>query len=540
MDQTPRRDWRPLALLLGVALGLRAWQLTHTEVAARDSIGYIRIAWRLEHQPWRQAVREASQHPLYPLTVGLVSHPVRRFGPADLAVAMQLSAQLAAALAGVLLVVPSFYLGKMLFDRRVGFWGALLLQALPVSGQLMADGLSEPLFLLLATSSLCFAVRALRGGPAWCFALAGLCGGLAYLTRLEGLLIVLATGAILLAGQAVRAWRRPWGACLGGGAALVGGTLLVAGPYMAAIGHVTVKASALKVFDNPVTQAPRPTATRTALALWHPGVDRTGPETRRWWGAYALGFVLVQGTFYVGWLPALVAAWHFRGRFRSDPGWALLLLVAALVGAAVYRVAVVVGYASERHTMLILLGLGYLAAAGFPLVGAWLARRLGGRWPALAGPAWGDGRRFGLAGLTLLAVAGGVKCGQTLHGDRGGFREAGRWLADHALPGDLIEDPYAWAHYYAGGVFRETEPAPPRPADARPPVRFVVVEASKNDHSHLWQVVDAKNLTAKHGRLVRSWRVPRGEVQVYEVPPGAWVKSACPWAAAGNELPQGL
>jgi hypothetical protein len=71
-------------------------------------------------------------------------------------------------------------------------------------------------------------------------------------------------------------------------------------------------------------------------------------------------------------------------------------------------------------------------------------------------------------------------------------------------------------------------------------VRFVVVEASKNDHSHLWQVTDAKNLTANYGRLVRSWRVPRGEVRVYEVPPGACVKSACPWAGAGGELPQGL
>src|SRR5438105_1176908 len=49
-------DWRWLALLLALVAGLRAWQLTHTEVASRDSIGYIRYAWRLENEPWTEVM----------------------------------------------------------------------------------------------------------------------------------------------------------------------------------------------------------------------------------------------------------------------------------------------------------------------------------------------------------------------------------------------------------------------------------------------------------------------------------------------------
>src|SRR5262249_54850600 len=225
---SPRADFRCLALLLLLTTAMRVWQVSQTEVTSRDSIGYIRIAWRLGHGDWREGGRSSPQHPLYPLAVLGTSVPVRRLLPgADLADAMRLSAQLASAAASVLFVVPMFYLGKELFDRRVGFWAALLLQCLPATGKLMADGLSEPLFLLWAASALLSASRALRTGSAGGFVLAGLCGGLAYLTRPEGLLVPAAAGLVLLGLQASRRWRRPWPACLRNGAALTAATLAV-------------------------------------------------------------------------------------------------------------------------------------------------------------------------------------------------------------------------------------------------------------------------------------------------------------------------
>src|SRR5205823_8214217 len=111
---------------------------------------------------WPDIRRHADQHPLYPLSILAVS---RLLGPsfagstADL---MRLSAQVASTAAAVLLVLPLFALGRRLFDRKVGFLTALLLQCLPVSGRILADGLSEATFLLLASSALYWGVAALN------------------------------------------------------------------------------------------------------------------------------------------------------------------------------------------------------------------------------------------------------------------------------------------------------------------------------------------------------------------------------------------
>jgi hypothetical protein len=514
----PRRDWPAVTCLLLLALGMRAWQLTHTEVAARDSIGYIRIAWQLEHRPWPAVVRNAPQHPLYPVTVLLASYPVRAC-VADLAVAMQLSAQLASAVAGVLLVLPTYRLGRELFDRRVGFWGALLFQTLPSSGRLMADGLSEPLFLLLTASALVCAVRALRGSALRWYALAGLCSGLAYLTRPEGALTAAATGIVLLAAQAVRGWRRPWGRCLACGATLTAAALVVALPFMLTVGHVTVKQSGQRLgnqFGVPKTSARAPVVSRSPLAWWDKGVDVNPPSSRILTGAGGVAQEMAAGFFYVAWVPALVGVARHAGLFRREPGLWVMALIAAGVTLSLYGVAVVIGYASERHLILVVLPGCYFAAAGLLVIGDGLARLLVLLRPGRSERSWVRGPAMATLLLSALCATAGAKSLERLHGDRGGFRQAGRWLAENAAPCDRVEDPYAWAHYYAGCVFDEVTPRP-RP-EGRPAVCYVVLETSANDHSHLRQAAQARAWATQSGRLVQSWKVPRGTVDVYEVP----------------------
>src|SRR5262249_11688551 len=145
---------------------------------------------------------------------------------------MQHSAQAASSFAGVLLVVPMFFLGRELFDRRVGFWAALLFQCLPASGRILADGLSEALFLLFAASAFWLAVVAFTRRSPWPFAGVGLFGALAYLTRPEGALIVAAAGVVLVALQALRTTRRPLGNFALSAASLALATLLIAGPFV--------------------------------------------------------------------------------------------------------------------------------------------------------------------------------------------------------------------------------------------------------------------------------------------------------------------
>jgi hypothetical protein len=539
-------DLKYLCLLVLVTVGLRCWQLTHTSVTARDSISYIRIAWNLEHGDWRQVIPKAPQHPGYPVAVRIMSVPVRYF-VADLAEAMQLSAQLVSALASVLLIVPLYYLGRELFARNVAFWGVLLFQCLPPSGRIMADGLSEPLFLLFTTTGLALALRALRTQWVPGFALAGLASGAAYLTRPEGAVVAVATAAALLIQQLSARRRRRWPVVLKCGAALSVGVMLLAGPFMLLIGRLTLKPTPNMVWTNTSADgfkapwlrpghesappppardgaagSPRSAAPAVAPRLFAVWWDKMsgisapgGADSRRGWAAWVLGLCLVKGLFYVGIIPLLFGLWRFRDRFGLHPGALMLLLAGAMLLFVLYRVAVLVGYLSERHLILVTMVCCFWVAAGTVVIGRWLAARgepggvpgqPGGVSPGRAG-AWTTGL------LALLCFGPAVRTLDWLHGERAGFREAGCWLAHNSRPGDTLVDPYTWASYYAGRVFQDDDAAAPA---HEPPVCYVVLDESNKGHTHLEEVDQAEKL-AKSGREVGRWKLKGGQVAIYEV-----------------------
>lgn len=523
-----RRDAGLLLVLVLLAAGLRFWQITHTEVAARDSISFIRYAWQLEHRPSLEVVRGGEQHPAYPVAVYVVSQVVRHVDQRPMSEVMELSAQLASALASLLLCFPIFYIGKELFDRRVGFWTCLLFQCLPASSRVLADGLTEALFLFFAVSSLLFAVRALRGGRVLPFALCGLCSGLAYLTRPEGALVAAMTGIVLVITQVRGGQRRPWRsfATCGLGLALAGFAL--AGPFIAITGKLTTKPSGNRLTLEPPGKAtsrlivsrsldgretmnqnrkvqPPHWAGGPPIAIWH-GFNED--LNRFWWSIYALGFDLAKGYFYITWLPVLVGLWWFRDRFRREPGALVMLLVSGCITLLLWRVAVVIGYASDRHLLLpILCGLYWGTAALLDM-----PRRLG----------WSPGKQRWPAIVALLLLAGIAlpKSLETIHGDRAGFREAGLWLAEHMEPTDVVLDPYCWAHYFSGQVFAEVTPAPPPPDNER--TAFVVLEHGQSEHIRLTLVDKCKDYV-KQGQLVYKARPRRRghkpvDVEVYALP----------------------
>src|SRR5205085_3386476 len=92
-----------------------------------------------------------------------------------------------------------------------------------------------------------------------------------------------------------------------------------------------------------------------------------------------------------------------------------------------------------------------------------------------------------------LAAVGLPSTLKPLHLNRAGHHAAGLWLASHAGPDDEIIDPFAWAHFYAGGVFREVKDAPT--SERR--VCYVVIEQSENDHSRLGTLPMARELAAR-------------------------------------------
>ena len=532
-------DLRLILILVLFAAGIRVWLICHTEVAARDSIGFIRYAIELEKQPWPEVFRHSLQHPGYPILLLAVSQPVRHSMGGTSPLSMQVSAQIASALASLLLVIPMFCLGRELFDRRVGFWATLMFQCLPVAAHVMSDGLSEATFLLFAASGLLLGVRALRTGSLLRFACCGLFGGLAYLTRPEGALLIVAVGLVLFGMQLTSKWRRPWRQVALCGASLALAAMVVGSPFAIIIGGFSPKPTAKRMLnlsgevnDNelPAPEGPaagRPTDPRAAreqlatpaalLAVYAP----TRLHDRSWWAFKAIAIELLKGYLYVISLPLLLGLWIFRKQFRTSPAVWLLLVLCGLHTVVLWRLANVMGYISDRHVLLLVLCGLYPAAAGCIMLSNQLALGASLLWARYRGrAALTAGQTAWLAWLLLapMATIGIPEALKPMHANRSGHREAGQWLAEHAQPADQVFDPFCWAHYYAGRVFQEGAAPPLQPGYT--PINYVIVERSNHEHIRLPDVPKLEKF-ASFGRPVYHWPENKSEgnakVLVYQV-----------------------
>jgi hypothetical protein len=410
-----RAEAAAILVLLLLTGAIHAWLIRHTEVLARDGVGFIHYAWRLQHEPWGEVLRTSHQHPGYPLAIAIVSKFLPLTGESLCAHMIQ-SAQLVNLLAGCLLAVAMFYLGKELFNRRVGFWTAALFQCLPVAARVTSDALSEATFLLAATVTLLLAVRSLRDYSVWRLGLCGAYGGCCFLIRPEGGLTVLAVAAALFGLQAMVRWRQPWRRVLPAAASLTLTAILVAGPYVAVLGHLTNKPTSQKVMDFSYQGTPREGASaedgrsRNEEEAWiedggskiknvgpsfidpqssirdsrsssnprssilHPRCSEGDPRLSAslwavWWHAdreggwleglawavWALTQEMVRCFGYIVWLPALLGLYWCRGQWRNRPEMLILGLLCLFQALVLCRVGLVVGYVSERHVLIIVL-----------------------------------------------------------------------------------------------------------------------------------------------------------------------------------------
>jgi hypothetical protein len=496
MEETRRADFLRLTVLIVFAAGVRWWLLDHTEVLARDSIDYIRCAVRLNEQPFVDVVRTTDQAPGYPLLILGMSKLVRPLSQSPECDVMALSAQLVSIVASLLTIVPIYLTGKRLFNPRAGFLAALLFQAFPVCMLVTSDGLSEAAFFLFVAWSLCFGVAAMTNPTLRRFLACGFFAGVAYWIRPEGLEVVVAVSmaAIILAVHA-RSWLIPARATAG----LLCGVLPFMGGYIAITGKLSRKPTSARLVQ-PESERPF-IAGPPIAAYWGDGVH--APESHALWG---MGMVLretARTSHYYGLLWALLGIWWFWRLWRQNPGLWVLALLAALHALILWRMAVAVGYVSERHTIMIALVSAFCAGA--------VLVQIIDRWCAT---------RWALPALCALLIAGGLpSVMKPLHANRAGHRAAGCWLADHAGDDDEIVDPFSWAQYYSGALFREGRDLPP----SQQRTRFVVLEESANDHSRLTGMAVAKEL-ASHGSLVFRWSERKsamnGQVVVYRVEPG--------------------
>jgi hypothetical protein len=401
----PRRvtdsgDRLRLLALLAVGALVHVWVVAHTSVTARDSIGFARIALQLENphasglHDLTEVLKTAHHPPGYPLAVLAASEVVRPAYPAPLPDQMLLSAQVASAIAGVLLLFPTYWLGRMLFGKFAGFAAALLVEVLPVPAEHTSDGLTEGLYLLGLGTALLLGVRAIRKPGVGGFLLCGLAIGATYLVRPEGILPAVAVGLVAVGMAFTRRW--PWSLTAGRLAALGVGVPITSLPYMVLIGGVTNKPSGAGIlpgFLSPKQLIHEPHGAVTSPALfadWYvPEAD--GPKYA--WVPRAMAQESAKAFHYAPALLALVGLVVAARRLRAEPSLWVLILFAGMM-LAVLTVLAYVGqrnpadaeaerrsYLSDRHTLsVVYIGLIF-AGAGLVYLPTLLGRLPGvGRW----------------------------------------------------------------------------------------------------------------------------------------------------------------
>jgi hypothetical protein len=538
MEVVPRKrslfapDYARLAALVAVSVAVHAWLLAHTAVTARDSLGFARYALNLQSphatpegdKPDRTMIDVIKEHqhpPGYPLAVWAAAKVVRSVWAAPHADTTLLATQLVNSLAAVLLVVPTYLIGRMLFDRSVGFAGALLFQTLPVGAQVTADGLTEGVYLLGAAVALMLAVRAARRPGVGGFLLTGLSVGAAYLVRPEAALIAAALGLVALILGARKNW--PRGATLGRLIALSVGFALVAGPYMLLIGGISNKPTAKDIVSPGANVNPkekllngRETGAAPArgggplFAAWLDDPNASRPV----WAVKAVVKETGKTMNYAPAVFAVIGLFLFRRRLAVEPGLAVLVVLVAVNAALLVVVGVVKGYVSERHALLIsMIGCIFAAAALEPLTAAFAT------FPGV-GRLWSG--RFATTGLLLALVATGLPGSlKSAHQNRVGHKHAGEWLRpilkDHVDRNEavIVLDPFCWVGWYSGHTLY-FEP----PHDPKTRVHYAVVERnSPTPHSRLPALPHAEVFAAS-GKLVYHWPedVPadRARVHIYK------------------------
>ena len=524
----PRRtmfapDYLRLAALAAVSVAVHSWLIGHAPVTARDGIGFARYAICLQTprdanppgvDPAKaiatslDVVAVQQQAPGYPVAVALAAKFVRRTqGIPDLdaprhAVQFLLAAQLVSAAAAVLLVVPTYLIGRMLFGRSVGFAAALLFQILPVPAHLTSDALSEGVYLLSAATALMFAVRAVRRPGVGGFLVCGLAVGASYLVRLEGLMVAAALGAV--AGWLGLTRRWPRDQTLGRLTALGVGVALIAGPYVLLIGKLSNKPTANDAVPSLINPRQKliegnagrggPVVAAPLFAKWWTVPSEAGPVGVVGPAAAAALEETGKGLHYVGAGFALLGVFFLRRRVAAEPGLALLLtlagtnlLVLVALGTTGYYVqGKHTFYVSERHTvLLVLIGCYFVAAALEPLAALLSSVPKVGRF-------WAG--RFAPTGLLVaLVVAALPTTLKPLHPHREGHKHAGAWLAANLREADCLIDPFEWAQWYSGRSLYRVPADPPRPE-----VTYAVLDDKDHDddHARLPRMKDARNVAA--------------------------------------------
>jgi hypothetical protein len=420
------------------ASALLGWLVAHTDVFFADGLRYIAQARAIDRGAWTQGLVGAVDHPIYPISIAATHYLVGGKAPRD----WQAAAQLAAAVAGVLLVIPIYLISAEVFGSSSAWLACCLIYLLPFNGHVLADALSESTYLLFWSWGLWSALRFLRSGrlvwlpPVIAFSV------LAYLTRPEGLILPFALLIALVAlswdrSPSIPAPNRWWAI-----AVLVAGPVVAAGPFMLMKGGISTKPSMMRILG---LAKPAP-----AMA-----VERERPLDPAQSGAKTVVLAtraMLRAVVGATSLPLLVLALMGASSIWSSPigrrFGVLLATIVLLCTLAMVRLHAMSGYCTPRHAMVV-------------------------SWILIPASAVGLRRLSAAIGQTLKRIVGQLTSTRTLETairclilaccvlrwapaaiakidpGLGGYRQAGDWLAAAAQAGEALIDPKGFSIFYA-------------------------------------------------------------------------------------------
>jgi 4-amino-4-deoxy-L-arabinose transferase-like glycosyltransferase len=354
-------------------------------------------------------------------------------------------------------------MARALFDERIACLAVAIFALLPVPSEVGHDTLSDSLGLLTILLCLRWGSIALRR-ESWRFALAaGLAAGIGYLARPE---VVLAPLALGVAWLIIVCRKRTFRAALRSAVVPVMGlsVLVMVGAYALVKGQVSEKLAlryAAALGAQPIMARPVPQWLPKGLddPRWDFSAKEETDRPRIHNGKKALRWIAVEWWDELCWGFAIMAIWGLaRSRFILGLCWRsqsavdddgdgrterLVLAVFATVFLAVLvRHGTALGYLSGRHELpLVLISTPWAAAGTFVCL-----RGLGVKLPWSPRVAWTAGT-IGMGVVVAVLVAYQLRPG---HSKRWGHWAAGRWLAEHAGPADVVLDTRGWARFISG------------------------------------------------------------------------------------------
>ncbi len=423
-------------LLMIAAAGLLGWTAGRTAIVFADGLRYIDQARRLDAGDAARALFHAIDHPAYPLAIAGMHRVVGGDGPE----AWQFAAQLASIAAAVLLVVPLYLVALEMFGAPTAWLAVVLSFLVPLSGHVMADALSESLFLLFFTWGVWTSLRFLKGGafgwlpPTIAFA------ALAYWVRPEGLLLPAAMVATLAMIPILRSTRLHWPRWWAAVAFLVIGPACLIAPIVASKGGLSTKPAVGRVFGI----APRSAA--LAVERQRPLDPGQTVAQAYFQGARAMAFS-VRDAVTVPLLPlallGLILAWPPGERARP---WVFLSTVMIAWALAMIRLHVTGGYCTPRHALILANPL--IAAAAFGMTRLLGGLSMPGRWFGQEGTRYTAGPVVWALALAALAVFYKADLELPINDRFAGYRGAAAYLKARVPEGDKVVDVTGWALFY--------------------------------------------------------------------------------------------